>query len=47
MIRHDETTPVRSRRRMMYLDRPFDSSSRQRFPHGTDTVLIMDDEPFF
>ncbi|PPQ69611.1 hypothetical protein CVT24_001367 [Panaeolus cyanescens] len=35
MIRHDETTPVRSRRRMLYLDRPFDSSSRQRFPHDT------------
>lgn len=34
MIRHDESVPVRSRRRNIYLYSPLDLSGKMRYPHG-------------
>lgn len=41
MIRHDEVTPVRSRRRMYYPLGVFgDSAGKLHYPHGKVSIFI-------
>ena len=41
MIRHDEATPIRLRRRLMYSATSFDLSGKLHYPHGMSALSFL------